>query len=202
MQRSYPRFRRRHFFTDKALQSRFILGFSLAVFFGIFINLLAVYFLIDRELAAELYKIHLKVRTTSEIALPILWKLGVVTIPLILIVAAVIGHFLTRRVEEPLLPFLEALKRIGEGDLTGRLDPLGSSRLQDVFGVFNNTVDAVGKWFGSVRGSAAGLEQSLGELEALASRTEGVAGPEFVRAIDDLSARSAEAWEEVSRFKI
>ncbi len=99
MQRSYPRFRRRHFFTDKALQSRFILGFSLAVFFGILINLLVVYFLIDRELAAELYKIHLKVRTTSEIALPILWRLGAVTIPLILIVAAVIGRYLTRRVE-------------------------------------------------------------------------------------------------------
>ncbi len=202
MQRSYPRFRRRHFLTDKALQSRFILGFSLAVFFGILINLLAVYFLIDRELAAELYKIHLKVRTTSEIALPILWRLGAVTIPLVLIAAAVIGHYLTRRVEEPLRPFLEALKSTGEGDLTSRLDPEGSSRLPEVFGVFNNTVDIVGKGFGSIRDSAAGLEQSIGEIEALASRTEGVAGSELARALDDLSARSDEAWKEVSRFKI
>ncbi len=94
------------------------------------------------------------------------------------------------------------MKSTGEGDLTKRLDSPGSSRLQGVFGVFNNTVDNVGKWFGSIRGSAAGLEQSIGELEALASRKEGVAGSELARALDDLSARSDEAWKEVSRFKI
>ena len=201
-QRSYPRFRRRHFLTDKALQSRFILGFSLVVFFGILINLLVAYFLIDRELAAELYKIHLKVRTTSEIALPILWKLGAVTVPLIIIIAALIGRYFMRRVEEPLVPFLDALKRTGEGDFTGRLDTGGDGRLTEVFEVFNNTCDAVGEGFGSIKGAVAGLERSVDELDALISRKERASGAELASALDDLSARSEKALKEVSRFKI
>ena len=184
------------------MQSRFILGFSLVVFFGILINLLAAYFLIDRELAAELYKIHLKVRTTSEIALPILWKLGAVTVPIIIIVAALIGRYFMRRVEEPLVPFLDALKRTGEGDFTGRLDTGGGGRLTEVFEVFNNTCDAVGEGFGSIKGTAAGLERSVDELDALISRKERAPGAEVARALDGLSALSEKALKEVSRFKI
>jgi methyl-accepting chemotaxis protein len=201
-QRSYPRFRRRHFLTDKALQSRFILGFSLVAFFGIIINLLVAYFLIDRELAAELYKIHLKVRTTSEIALPILLKLGAVTVPLIIIIAALIGRYFMRRVEEPLLPFLDALKRTGEGDFTGRLDADGGGRLGEVFEVFNNTCDTVGEVFGSINGSVAELERSVDELDAIISRKDGSSGAEAASALDKLSARSEEALKEVLRFKI
>ena len=201
-QRSYPRFRRRHFLTDKALQSRFILGFSLVVFFGILINLLVAYFLIDRELAAELYKIPLKVRTTSEIALPILWKLGAVTVPLVIIIAALIGRYFMRRFEEPLVPFLSALKRTGEGDFTGRLDTDGGGRLGEVFQVFNDTCDTVGGGFGSVKGAVSDLERSVDEIDALISRKDGSSNAEVALALDKLSARSEEALKEVSKFKI
>jgi len=64
------RFRRRNYLINRRLQSRFIAGFSAAVLLGFLANLLVAYFLIDRELSQELYKIHIKIRTTSEIAVP------------------------------------------------------------------------------------------------------------------------------------
>ncbi|MEE9542894.1 MAG: methyl-accepting chemotaxis protein [Thermodesulfobacteriota bacterium] len=200
-QRSYPRFRRRHFLTDKALQSRFILGFSLVVFFGILINLLVAYFLIDRELTAELYKIHLKVRTTSEIALPILWKLGAVTVPIIVIIAALIGRYFTRRVEEPLVPFLNVLKKTGEGDFTGRLDTDGEGRLNEVFGAFNDTCGIVEDGFGSIKDAVADLERGLDDVDAMVSSKEGAPDAELSKALDALSALSEKALKELSRFK-
>jgi len=89
---AFPKYRRRSFFIKKRLQGRFIAGFSIAVFLGYFLNLLLVYFLIDRELTSELYRIHLRIRTTSEIAVPILWKLSLIIIPLIIVISAVLGR--------------------------------------------------------------------------------------------------------------
>ena len=42
----------------------------------------------------ELYRIHLRIRTTSEIAVPILWKLSLIIIPLIIVISAVLGYVL------------------------------------------------------------------------------------------------------------
>src|SRR3990170_6121096 len=117
----YPWYRRRNYFIKKGLQARFVLGFTLLVLSGFVVNLAAVYFLIDRELAAGLYKVHLKVRTTSEIAFPVLWRMGALTVPAVVLSAALVGHYLTRRLEMPLLGLMEAVRKDGEGDFTRRL---------------------------------------------------------------------------------
>jgi methyl-accepting chemotaxis protein len=195
----YPKFRRRHFLINKGMQSRFIGGFSLAVFFGILANLLVVYFLIDRELAAELYRIHLKVRTTSEIAWPILWKLSVVIVPVILIAAFFIGRMLTRRVETPLVEIMAAVKRTAHGDFTQSLD---RDKLEHMPEAFNRMNSSLEKSLGVLQGASAGLDKGAVELDSLIGGGKPPSKAEVKRALDRISTKRAEAEKEVSRFKV
>ena len=160
---AFPKYRRRSFFIKKRLQGRFIAGFSIAVFLGYFLNLLLVYFLIDRELTSELYRIHLRIRTTSEIAVPILWKLSLIIIPLIIVISAVLGYVLTRRVELPLLKFKQALKKTAEGDFTSRLaeDKVAVGLAE----AFNAMTTSLAGPFNSLKDSAERLDEAYGRLE-------------------------------------
>ncbi len=163
---TYSRYRRRNYFINKGLQGRFVIGFSSAVFIGILANILLVYFLIDRELAGELYKIHLKIRTTSQIAVPILLRLGAVTVPAILAASAVIGYFLTRRVERPLEEFRDAVGAVTRGDFTHRLSGETGMEISEPF---NSAAGSLARRFEAVKGFATGLDESLRRLDVAVS---------------------------------
>ncbi len=195
---SFPRYRRRHYLINKGLQTRFIIGFSLAVFLGFMLNLLFVYFLIDRELTRELYKIHIKIRTTSEIAAPILWQLGAVTVPVIVIASAVLGYYLTRRVEVPLVSFREAIRRAGHGDFT---ETLGGGPSGGLSKAFNRLMASLGKKFKSLNGSVEGIEGRCGEL---ATSLEGgrLDRADALRALKGFSEARESVRRELSGFKV
>ncbi|MBI5492542.1 MAG: hypothetical protein HY893_06385 [Deltaproteobacteria bacterium] len=194
---SFPRYRRRRYLINKGLQTRFIIGFSLAVFLGFILNLLFVYFLIDRELTRELYKIHIKIRTTSEIAAPILWQLGAVTVPVILIASAVLGYYLTRRVEVPLVSFRKAIRRAGLGDLTGTL---GDDFTGGLSKAFNKVSASLEKRFRALKGSVEGLEGRCAELSA---SIEGrVSKADALKALKELGEARESVRRELSGFKV
>lgn len=198
---SYPRFRRRNYFIKKWLQGRFVFGFSVLVLFGFAVNLAAVYFLIDRELEGGLYKTHLRIRATSEIVWPVLWKLGIVTVPAIVVIAALIGYYLTRGLEFPLLQFMDALKKTGEGDFAGRLDA-GSGDLSEVSKGFNRTAASFEKSFREVKESTAALDRTLEGLSFLITGTDGPRDEEVSSRLEDFSTQRKRALKALSRFKV
>ena len=199
------------------MQGRFVAALTLAVLAAFFLNMALAYFLIDRELASGLYKIHLKVRSTSEIAGPILWKLGAVTVPLILAAAAAAGYLLTRRVEGPLLAFRRSLKEVAGGDFTARLDADAPDRLAEAFGGMGA---ALSGRFRTIRSGVEGLEKSFSCLEGLITGPRGTGAAEAAgdaegtvkgreaskREIEDLlgeiSSRSGEIGRELARLRL
>lgn len=189
---------RRTYLVNKGLQTKFIIGFSSAVFLGFVFNLFVVYFLIDRELTGELYKIHLKIRTTSDIAVPIILKLGAITIPSILIVSAIIGYLLTRRIELPLLTFKDAVRATAGGDFTGRLSSgLPTALPED----FNRMSESLGASFSSLKGPAAELEGCFDRLSPagggpLPSRAE------IKEALQGITAARERMTLGLTRFKV
>jgi hypothetical protein len=52
-------YRRRNFFIKKGLQSRYIFSFSFAVVVIFLLHWFMVYYIVDKELALELYKSHI-----------------------------------------------------------------------------------------------------------------------------------------------
>jgi len=191
-QKRTPVFRRK-FFINKKLQGKFIAGFTLAVFLGLVANLLVSYFLIDRELNEELYKIHIKIRTTSDIAVPILAGLGAVMVPSILAVSAATGFFLTRRVELPLLDFRDAIRKRAQGDLSQDLSEDMPPELAPAFAAMSSSMEAV---FVSLKESATILDK---ESQRLAGQhTTG----EIRRTLDAITMARERASLEISKLKV
>lgn len=189
-----PYFRRRSFFINRGLQGRFTAGFTLAVFLGLAVNLLVSYFLIDRVLNEELYKIHIKIRTTSEVAVPILLKLSALTVPSILAVSAAVGFFLTRRIELPLQQFRVLMHDRSRGDFSTDLSENMPGELPAAFNSMSHSLEAA---FRSLKKSASSLDKESRRLT----------GPEAARAeIKDALEAITEARERVSliisKFKV
>ncbi|GMR05251.1 MAG: hypothetical protein BMS9Abin24_047 [Thermodesulfobacteriota bacterium] len=198
MSADYIPYRRRKFFINKGLQGRFVIGFSSAVFVGLLVNLVLVYFLIDRELAGELYKIHLKIRTTSEIAVPVLLKLGAVTIPSIIIISAVIGYLLTSGIEGSLKEFRRAVRETGRGDLTQRFSGSASTELS---GPFNSALKSLAQRFGALKRSGHALDEGLGRLNSALGR-DPVSRAEIEDALGGVRGARESIGRELSGFKL
>ncbi|HBG47355.1 MAG TPA: hypothetical protein DDW94_10260 [Deltaproteobacteria bacterium] len=186
---------RRNYFINKGLQSRFVAGFSLAVLAGLLANLFIAYFLIDRELAQELYKIHIKIRTTSEIAVPILIKLSAITVSAILVFSAVIGFFLTRRIELPLLELREAVRRISRGDFTQSISLKIPGELPSVFNAMSRSLEAA---FSPMIKSGKALEK---EFDKLGSGSA-LSAMELSGALDALAEARRTISHEISKLKV
>lgn len=194
------KFRRRNYFIKKGLQGSFVLSFSLAVLAGLFLNLLAAYFLIDRELAGELYRIHLKIRTTSEVAWPILWRLGAATVAVVLIVAAAIGWLLTKRVETLLRAFVDSVRKAAGGDLTERIEK--KEGLENLPGAFNSVVASLGKDLAVIRGSVESAERLSNALRGALGEDVAASRSALQDPLRGLSNDAAMAAERISRFRV
>jgi len=193
-------YRRRQYVIKRGLQLRFILGFSAAVVVGFLVNWSAAYFWIDRELSKELYKIHFKVDSISDIALPILFKIGVVTAPLIVILSAVIGYFLTRRVELPMRSFLEVVRDFGRGDFTKRLPTDMPVELPERFNMMADSLESASRSF---KEGVKRLQEEVGKLESLAEKGPGAFGRDDITAIHkNISSARGEIEKQISKFKV
>lgn len=193
---SAPRhYKRRNFFIKKGLQARFIVAFSLAVAAGLILNLLLAYYLIDKGLTEEIYKVHLKIKTTTDIAGPILWKLGAVTTPVVLAIAAFAGYHLTRRVEIPLLTFREAVGATTLGDLTKRLRRDPHTDIPEYFNLMNRRLSHP---FRSLRHSMHVIEAEIdGMADSVKGNRQGLA-----ESLARFSEARKAVGNELSKFKI
>lgn len=170
-------YKRRNLLIKKGMQSRFVLGFTTVVAGGFVLNLLLSYYLIDRALEAELYRSHLTIRTTADIAGPVLWRLGAATAAAIAVVSAVIGYYLTEGVEEPLHGFVESIRKTSGGDLMSHRHAVSKKTLRQaqdrpfdrlrtgppdrLTDVFHKAVSALEARFSTIKRSTGMLESGL-----------------------------------------
>lgn len=197
---SSPKFRRRNYFIKKGLQGSFVLSFSAAVLAGLFINLVAAYFLIDRELSGELYRVHLKIRTTSEVAWPILWRLGALTVAAVIAVSVFIGWLLTRRVEAPLSVFLGAVRKAAGGDLTGRLG--GKEGMEGLPEAFDSMASSLDKAISGVRSAVEALDERSTALNTALGKDIASSRRALSGTLSGLSTEINAAMERISRLKV
>ena len=191
-------YRRRRYFINKGLQLRFILIFALIVVVAFLINWQLVYYMVDKELAVELYKSHIKIRTTGEIIKPVLIKMNMILIPLLAVVTASAVILLTRAIELPIVGFRDAVEALGNGKLATRFTGEAPGDLATGFNTLAERYE----------GSFIKIEEEISALEGVATRLEERAKlPEppvsemgnMARSLDGINERIA---EELSRFKV
>lgn len=195
--KTFPAFRRRRYFIKKGLQVRFVLGFSSIVLLGFLLNLALAYFLIDNELAGTLYGVHLKVRATSAIIMPILVRLGALTVPFIVIVSAMVGYYLTQRTELPLHSFRNAVRKASLGYLDQGL-PEGMTG--ELPGALNGTIGSLEARFRSLKRRASGLEKASDRLSSVITGRRN--NEELSAALDAMADSIKIAELEIVKFKV
>lgn len=193
-------YRRRNYFIKKRLQSRFILIFPLPVVAGFLLYWFAVYYILDKGLAEELYRSHIKVRTTGEVVLPLLWKLNIVTMPVIILAAGIVGYFFLRRIELPLSTFRKVAKALEEGDFTQRLSK-GDS-LEDLPEVFNETTERLEGAFRFFKGELNRLDMVIKRFDNLVKDKERPSPLEMRDILKDISDTRANLEKRLSDFKV
>jgi len=192
-------FRRRNLIVKRKLQARFILGFSAVVFAGFIVNMVLAYILIDRRLGEELYKIHFKIRTTSEIAGPVLIALGAFTVPAVVLAAAVTGHYLTRRLETPLARFGDALREASGGYFGHHLR---NASLGELSSAYNRTMRSMESTFRSLKKAESSMERRLAALSSALAGKKTPRTREAAKALSEISKARTKAAAEISRFKL
>jgi methyl-accepting chemotaxis protein len=198
----YPWLRRRRFFISAGLQGRFVAGLAIITAAGLVLNLAASYFLIDRRLEARLYKIHLQVNSTLDIIWPAVWKLSLVSAFLIALGGVVLAFFLARRLEAGLSPFLAAMKRAGEGDLTTRVG-VQRGGLEGLETAFNSAIDFFRQRFQRVQGAAVRMRGTMNELKIMAGPTGAPLERDEIRTrLEEMISLSDEALKEISKLRV
>ncbi|MBI5562220.1 MAG: methyl-accepting chemotaxis protein [Deltaproteobacteria bacterium] len=191
---------RRNYLVKKGMQSSFIIGFTSIALGGFVLHLLLTYYLIDRTLAGELYRSHLKIRATSEIAWPVLWKLGAVTALSIIGASAAIGHYLTRGVEVPLRGLVEAVRKAGHGDLTKHA---ASRKMPGELALaFNAAMQSLEARFRSIKRSALELEAVCDRLGNAIGKGRHPHKAEAEEALAAIAAERARLMGELRGFKV
>ncbi|MFQ5585962.1 MAG: hypothetical protein ACE5GF_03980, partial [Thermodesulfobacteriota bacterium] len=190
--------RRRNYFIKKGLQSRFIVTFALIVVAAFLLNWYLVYYLVDKELAVELYKSHIKVRTTGEIIKPVLIKLNLIILPVVVVAASVSVMLLTRAIELPIAGFKEAVKDFEEGNFSRRFtgDVPG-----ELAAGFNSLAETYEQTFITMGNDIEELERAVARLEEKADMAKPPVGElsGIAMSINEIRGRIR---EEASRFKV
>jgi len=186
----------RNFLIKGGIQSRFILGFTAVVVAGFALHLFLSYYIIDRQFAGELYRTHLKIRTTADIAGPILLRLAAGTVAVIVSAAAVFGYYLTHKVELPMYGFVGAVRRAGRGDLTSHIAlKKAPGRLSEAFNAAFVALDAR---FGSIKRSTPVFEEAVARLGAATGSR--LRRDSAQAALDEIAAERARVMNELNRF--
>ncbi len=155
-------FRRRNYFIKKGLQSRFIITFAFIVIAVFFLSWFLVYYMIDKELTMELYKSHIKIKTTGEIIRPILLRLNLIVLPVIVAVASIAVILLIRAIENVLLNFVRTVVSFREGDFGRRVAEGAQDKLS---ANFNKMADYYEETFVTMKSHLEDFEKGLIRFE-------------------------------------
>jgi len=191
-------YRRRRYFINKGLQSRFILTFALIVVVAFFLNWQLVYYMVDKELAVELYKSHIKIRTTGAIIKPVLIKMNMILVPLLVVATTSAVILLTRAIELPIAGFRDAVEAFGEGKLSTRFTDKAPG---DLATGFNRLAEQYEGSFTRVDEEIRALESVVATIEERAKLPEPPVSEirDMAGSIDGINKRIK---EEISRFKV
>lgn len=188
----------RNFFLKSRMQSRFVLGFICVVAGGFILYLLLSYYLIDRHLAEELYRTHPRSRIAINASGSVMWWPAATAISAIISVSAVLVYYMTHRAESHLHGFIGAVRRAGQGDLTGRItlnkahDGLCES--------FNGAFLSLDKRLSSIKRSCVALEDAVAQLgEATGGQLQRDAAQ---AALADIAVERVRVVEEIKRFRV
>jgi len=137
-----------------------------------------------------------------DIIWPAVWKLSLVSAFVIALGGVVLAFFLTRRLEAGLSPFLAAMRRAGEGDLTTGVG-VHRGGLEGLESAFNGALDFLRQRFSRVQAAAVRLRGTMNELKIMAGPSGAPLERDEIRTrLEEMISSSDEALKEISKLRV
>ena len=188
-----------NYFLNSRMQSGFILGFIIVAASGFILYLLLSYYFIDKHLAEEFYRTHLKTAVRQDAVKSVLWLPVTAAISVIITASVILIYYTTNMVERHLREFVDVMRMAGQCDFTGRTTM--SNVPHGLCDGLNKAVSSYDRCFGSIKRSSAVLDDAAAQLgeEATGGQLHSAAAR---AALASIAAERARVMEELKRFKV
>lgn len=132
-------YKRRNFYIDKKLQTKFIVQFWLIVAIGSLFTVAAVYWLARNTTTIGIMDGRVAVHTTAEYLLPLMVQTVVIELAIVSFFTIIMTLFISHKIAGPLYRFKMTLKDLGNGNLK-TMHLREGDQLQEIASCYNEAV--------------------------------------------------------------
>ena len=157
--------RRRNYFIKKGFQVRFILRFLRLVVLGSIISGSILYLFSRGTLTTTFVNSRLAILNTADYMLPGLIGSSLVTIVLISVATAIVVMYLSHRIAGPLFNIERSARKIGEGDLTLKINLRSTDEMIKLADCFNEMSENLKSQVSEIKAKSDELDEEIGKLK-------------------------------------
>lgn len=195
------KYKRRHYFINKAFQSEFILKFCALVALGCVVFGVILYALSSKTLTTSFENSRLVVKSTADYLLPGLLFGGMIVGILTAIVTSIIVVLMTHRVVGPMYRFEKQAEKIGSGELSSDLKIRKKDQFQNFVTAFNKMTNDLNSGVLKV----VDVSEKLGDLIEKLSDSSGnelLLKEDIKKVVSELKKDKKDLKKALGHFKI
>ena len=195
------KYKRRHYFINKAFQSEFILKFCALVALGCIVFGVILYALSSKTLTTSFENSRLVVKSTADYLLPGLLFGGMIVGILTAIVTSIIVVLMTHRVVGPMYRFEKQAEKIGSGELSSDLKIRKKDQFQNFVTAFNKMTNDLNGGVSKV----VDVSEKLGDLIEKLSDSSGnelLLKEDIKKVVSELKKDKKDLKKALGHFKI
>jgi len=195
------KYKRRHYFINKAFQSEFILKFCALVALGCVVFGVILYALSSKTLTTSFENSRLVVKSTADYLLPGLLFGGMIVGILTAIVTSIIVVLMTHRVVGAMYRFEKQAEKIGSGELSSDLKIRKKDQFQDFVTAFNKMTNDLNSGVLKV----VDVSEKLGDLIEKLSDSSGnelLLKEDIKKVVSELKKDKKDLKKALGHFKI
>lgn len=132
---------RKTYFVKKDFQVGFILKFCMLLLFGVAISTALLFVFSQDTLTSSFHHSRLVIKTTGIAILPAVVYTNLITLGLITVAAIFVTLYISHKIAGPIYRFEKELKRIGDGNLTAKINLRENDQVREMGDSINMMVE-------------------------------------------------------------
>ena len=195
------KYKRRHYFINKAFQTEFILKFCGLVILGSALFGILLYLFSKNALTTSFENSRLVIKSTADYIFPGLISGGLLVAVITALSATIVVVLMTHRIAGPMYRFEKYVREVGSGKLYSDLKIRKKDQFQNMVEALNKMTDDLKLGLAEVNDVSGKLDKLIGELSDSSSR-EILLREDIKRIISELKKDKQNLTKALEYFKI
>lgn len=195
------KYKRRHYFINRAFQTEFIVKFCTLVILGSALFGLLLYLFSKNALTTSFENSRLVIKSTADYIFPGLISGGLLVAVITALLATIVVILMTHRIAGPMYRFEKYIKEVGSGKLYSDLKIRKKDQFQNMVEALNKMTDDLKLGLVKVNDVSGKLDKLIGELSDSSSR-EILLREDIKRIVSELKKDKQNLTKALEYFKI